>query len=38
MVYTGGGVILANAADLLNRFVNLLGFPCTNTLNGAGGL
>ena len=36
MVYTGGGVILANAADLLNRFVNLLGFPCTNTLNGAG--
>ncbi len=36
MVYTGGGVILANAADLLNRFVNLLGFPCTNTLMGLG--
>ena len=38
MVYTGGGVILANAADLLNRFVNVLGFPCTNTLMGLGGL
>ncbi|HVG04525.1 MAG TPA: acetolactate synthase 3 catalytic subunit [Burkholderiaceae bacterium] len=36
MVYTGGGVILADAADLLNRFVNLLGFPCTNTLMGLG--
>ena len=36
MVYTGGGVILANAADLLNRFVNLLGSPCTNTLMGLG--
>ena len=36
MVYTGGGVILANAADQLNRFVNLLGFPCTNTLMGLG--
>ena len=36
MVYTGGGVILANAADLLNQFVNLLGFPCTNTLMGLG--
>ncbi|MEP6607292.1 MAG: acetolactate synthase 3 catalytic subunit [Burkholderiaceae bacterium] len=36
MVYTGGGVILSNAADLLNRFVTLLGFPCTNTLMGLG--
>ncbi len=36
MVYTGGGVILANASDQLNRFVNLLGFPCTNTLMGLG--
>ena len=36
MVYTGGGVILSNAADQLNRFVNLLGFPCTNTLMGLG--
>jgi acetolactate synthase-1/2/3 large subunit len=37
MVYTGGGVILANAAERLNRLVNLLGFPCTNTLMGLGG-
>ena len=36
MVYTGGGVILSDASDLLNRFVNLLGFPCTNTLMGLG--
>ncbi|MGH6610091.1 MAG: acetolactate synthase 3 catalytic subunit [Burkholderiaceae bacterium] len=36
MVYTGGGVILSDGADLLNRFVNLLGFPCTNTLMGLG--
>ncbi len=36
MVYTGGGVILANAADLLNRFVNLLGFPVYQHINGAG--
>ncbi len=37
MVYTGGGVILANASDELNRFVDALGFPCTNTLMGLGG-
>ncbi|MGD9945558.1 MAG: acetolactate synthase 3 catalytic subunit [Burkholderiaceae bacterium] len=37
MIYTGGGVILANAAPELNRFVDLLGFPCTNTLMGLGG-
>jgi acetolactate synthase-1/2/3 large subunit len=37
MVYTGGGVILANAAPQLNRFVDLLGFPVTNTLMGLGG-
>ena len=36
MVYTGGGVILSNASDLLNRFVKHLGFPCTNTLMGLG--
>ena len=36
MVYTGGGVILANAAPQLNRFVDLLGFPVTNTLMGLG--
>ena len=36
MVYTGGGVILANASDQLNELVNLLGYPCTNTLMGLG--
>ena len=37
MVYTGGGVILANAAPELNRLVDLLGYPVTNTLMGLGG-
>ncbi|MBS1133903.1 MAG: acetolactate synthase 3 catalytic subunit, partial [Burkholderiaceae bacterium] len=37
MIYTGGGVILSDSADLLNRLVNLLGFPCTSTLMGLGG-
>jgi acetolactate synthase-1/2/3 large subunit len=37
MIYTGGGVILSDSADLLNRLVNLLGYPCTNTLMGLGG-
>ena len=36
MIYTGGGVILANAAKELNQLVNLLGYPCTNTLMGLG--
>ncbi len=37
MIYTGGGVILANASPELNALVDLLGFPCTNTLMGLGG-
>jgi acetolactate synthase-1/2/3 large subunit len=37
MVYTGGGVILSDAAAQLKRLVKLLGFPCTNTLMGLGG-
>ena len=37
MIYTGGGVILANAAPELNKFADLLGFPVTNTLMGLGG-
>ncbi|MGZ3237420.1 MAG: acetolactate synthase 3 catalytic subunit [Burkholderiaceae bacterium] len=36
MIYTGGGVILANAAPELNKLVDKLGFPCTNTLMGLG--
>jgi acetolactate synthase I/II/III large subunit len=37
MVYTGGGVILSDAAPQLARLVQALGFPCTNTLMGLGG-
>ena len=37
MIYTGGGVILANAAPELNKLVDLLGYPVTNTLMGLGG-
>ena len=37
MIYTGGGVILSNAAARLTELVRLLGFPCTNTLMGLGG-
>jgi acetolactate synthase I/II/III large subunit len=37
MIYTGGGVILANAAEQVNALVDMLGFPCTNTLMGLGG-
>ncbi len=37
MVYSGGGVILSNAAEQLRELVKLLGFPCTNTVMGLGG-
>ena len=37
MIYTGGGVILADAAAELNALVDMLGYPCTNTLMGLGG-
>lgn len=37
MIYAGGGVILANAAPELNKLVDKLGYPCTNTLMGLGG-
>jgi acetolactate synthase-1/2/3 large subunit len=37
MIYTGGGVILANASPELNKLVERLGFPVTNTLMGLGG-
>src|SRR5499426_1350510 len=36
MIYTGGGVILANASKQLRELVQQLGFPCTNTLMGLG--
>jgi len=35
-IYTGGGVILGNAAPELRELADLLGFPCTNTLMGLG--
>lgn len=38
MIYTGGGVILANASAELTEFVELLGAPCVNTLMGLGGI
>src|SRR6185437_8896175 len=37
MIYTGGGVILSDAAARLTDLVRMLGFPCTNTLIGLGG-
>ncbi|MDB5807367.1 MAG: acetolactate synthase 3 catalytic subunit [Betaproteobacteria bacterium] len=36
MIYTGGGVILADASKELNKLVDMLGYPCTNTLMGLG--
>lgn len=36
-IYTGGGVILANAAPELLAFAKRLGAPVTNTLMGLGG-
>ncbi|MEA3118710.1 MAG: acetolactate synthase large subunit [Paraburkholderia sp.] len=36
-IYTGGGIVLAEAARELNQFVDLLGYPVTNTLMGLGG-
>ena len=37
MIYSGGGVILSEAAKPLTELVRLLGFPCTSTLMGLGG-
>ncbi len=37
MVYTGGGVVLGDASDLLFKLVKQLGYPMTNTLMGLGG-
>ena len=35
-VYTGGGVLLSNASLQLRELVDMLGYPCTNTLMGLG--
>jgi acetolactate synthase-1/2/3 large subunit len=37
-IYTGGGVILGNASAELRQLVDMLGFPCTNTLMGLGAI
>jgi acetolactate synthase-1/2/3 large subunit len=37
MLYTGGGVVLSNAAEELIQFTRQLGFPITSTLMGLGG-
>ncbi len=36
-IYTGGGVILSDAALELKAFADALGYPVTNTLMGLGG-
>lgn len=35
-IYSGGGVVLGNAAAELRELNELLGYPCTNTLMGLG--
>ncbi len=35
-IYTGGGVVLGKAARELRALVDMLGYPCTNTLMGLG--
>ncbi len=35
-IYTGGGVLLSNASAELRTLVDILGYPCTNTLMGLG--
>ncbi len=37
VVYTGGGVIIGDAADELTRLIHATGFPITSTLMGLGG-
>ena len=36
-IYTGGGIIMAEAAKELKEFAELLGYQVTNTLMGLGG-
>ncbi len=37
MIYSGGGVILSDAAEKLTNLTRMLGLPITNTLMGLGG-
>ncbi len=36
MIYSGGGVVLGGASDVLTELTKLLGYPITNTLMGLG--
>lgn len=36
MIYSGGGVVLDEGSEALTELVQLLGYPCTNTLMGLG--
>ncbi len=38
VIYSGGGVIISNAAKELLQFVEKTNAPCTNTLMGLGGI
>ena len=38
IIYTGGGVVLSEAASELKILVEQLGYPCTSTLMGLGSL
>lgn len=38
VVYSGGGIVIANAAELLTELVEKLNAPITNTLMGLGGI
>jgi len=37
-IYTGGGVVLADATPELRELTDMLGYPCTNTLMGLGAI
>ncbi len=37
VIYTGGGIILSDASEELTELVEMLNYPCTNTLMGLGG-
>ncbi|MAK56819.1 MAG: acetolactate synthase, large subunit, biosynthetic type [Pusillimonas sp.] len=38
MIYSGGGVVLGDAAEELRQLVDMVGAPCTNTLMGLGAI
>lgn len=38
VIYTGGGIVIADASEKLTALVERLNAPCTNTLMGLGGI